>query len=132
MDTAAKRTLWFNIIPLLDEDDQEYAKRKICVTNTINRRDSVSFLNPYEESSQHFGSKSFASSLPANYYDDGTLFSYNNMQESEFFPSRYSNDLKTPKESDPRFYVTNENENAFDLTRKASGIIRLFFIYSQN
>lgn len=29
LDTPAKRTLWFHIIPLLDEDDQEYTKRRL-------------------------------------------------------------------------------------------------------
>lgn len=31
LDTPAKRTLWFNVIPLLDEDDQEYAKRRLLL-----------------------------------------------------------------------------------------------------
>ncbi len=31
LDTKAKQTLWFDIIPLLEEDDQEYAKRKLCL-----------------------------------------------------------------------------------------------------
>jgi hypothetical protein len=31
LDTPAKQTLWFHIIPLLDEDDQEHAKRKLCI-----------------------------------------------------------------------------------------------------
>jgi hypothetical protein len=41
LDTPAKQTLWFHIIPLLDEDDQEYAKRKIRLTQS---RESL-FLN---------------------------------------------------------------------------------------
>lgn len=31
LDTPAKRTLWFHVIPLLDEDDQEYTKRKLLL-----------------------------------------------------------------------------------------------------
>ncbi len=31
LDTSAKRTLWFHLIPLLDEDDQEFCKRKLSV-----------------------------------------------------------------------------------------------------
>ena len=30
MDTTAKKTLWFHLIPLLDEDDQEHCKRRLC------------------------------------------------------------------------------------------------------
>lgn len=29
LDTPAKKTLWFHILPLLDEDDQEYCKRRL-------------------------------------------------------------------------------------------------------
>jgi len=31
LDTSAKRTLWFHLIPLLDEDDQEFCKRKLSL-----------------------------------------------------------------------------------------------------
>jgi len=31
LDTPAKRTLWFHLMPILDEDDQEYCKRKLCI-----------------------------------------------------------------------------------------------------
>jgi len=33
LDTSAKRTLWFHLIPLLDEDDQEFCKRKLSLKN---------------------------------------------------------------------------------------------------
>ena len=42
LDTPAKQTLWFHIIPLLEEDDQEYTKRKIRL---LQSRDSLSFNN---------------------------------------------------------------------------------------
>lgn len=29
LDTPAKKSLWFHIIPLLNEDDQEYCKRRL-------------------------------------------------------------------------------------------------------
>lgn len=29
LDTPAKKTIWFHLIPLLEEDDQEYCKRKL-------------------------------------------------------------------------------------------------------
>ena len=29
LDTPAKRTLWFNIVPILLDDDQEYCKRSV-------------------------------------------------------------------------------------------------------
>ncbi len=35
LDTKAKRTLWFNIIPLLEEDDQEYTKRKLNLSSNF-------------------------------------------------------------------------------------------------
>jgi len=33
LDTSAKRTLWFHLIPLLDEDDQEFCKRKLSLND---------------------------------------------------------------------------------------------------
>jgi hypothetical protein len=35
LDTPAKASLWFNIIPLLDDDDQEYAKKKLCSSSFL-------------------------------------------------------------------------------------------------
>jgi hypothetical protein len=41
LETQAKKTIWFHIIPLLEEDDQEYCKRKLFL-NTINLSNSRS------------------------------------------------------------------------------------------
>jgi len=30
LDTPEKLSLWFNIIPIFDDDDQEYLKKKLC------------------------------------------------------------------------------------------------------
>jgi hypothetical protein len=38
LDTPVKRTLWFHIIPLLEEDDQEYCKRKLSLTTLMMQR----------------------------------------------------------------------------------------------
>jgi hypothetical protein len=40
LDTPAKQTLWLDMIPLLDLDDQDYCKRQIAqaVTDSINDR----------------------------------------------------------------------------------------------
>ena len=37
LDTPAKRTLWFDIVPLLDEDDQDYCKRKLYLAIPMTR-----------------------------------------------------------------------------------------------
>ncbi len=55
LDTKAKRTLWFDIIPLLEEDDQEYAKRKLCLNND--------FLKEIKNENRKNNNLNFASSI---------------------------------------------------------------------
>jgi hypothetical protein len=45
LDTPAKRTLWFHLIPLLDEYDQEYCKRKLCLPVSTTTRKSYGSLH---------------------------------------------------------------------------------------
>lgn len=83
LDTPAKRTLWFHIMPLLDEDDQEYAKRKLCL---LSSRDNQSQYDQQPASSSSMSDKQQQRSMSTKKEDD---------DEDEFYFYSHDNDQRS-------------------------------------
>ena len=105
-DTHAKRTLWFHIMPLLDEEDQEYAKRKLFFLTNIKNK-----LSEEDIEANQFRTKSkFHKSTPS------INMNFNELQRIEFDKSNSNlNKIK------PNFnYLSNYDiEDSLDYDKKA-------------
>lgn len=100
LDTPAKRTLWFHLIPLLDEDDQEYCKRKLYLPTLISRR--------------QFNSNS-ALQMASNFV--GTNVASNNNNNKNTLQKYYYDDNNKNELNNDDFILTDrEIDNLFDLT----------------
>ncbi len=56
LDTPAKRTLWFHILPILMDDDQEYCKRKILRIQELDlEKEKISSVSRASIFLSHFG-----------------------------------------------------------------------------
>ena len=94
LDTPAKRTLWFHLMPLLDEDDQEHCKRKLCLP----------LFDPYKKNQPQKASNFSKNGLSA--VDRDTIKKY-----------FYKHEDKSKYGYDEDFMLTDcEIDNLFDLT----------------
>ena len=92
LDTPAKQTLWFHVIPLLDEYDQEYSKRRLCLMQSresllTEHQANYNEIFSYDTNSSRQYTRGESDYLTDNEID--TLFDFPIDREGKFFIKVY-------------------------------------------